>query len=731
MLAFVLALASVAILQRPAAPIETRWAKEVSPTLPHPEYPRPQLVRERWLSLNGKWDLAFASRSAAKPEAWGEKILVPFPVESALSGVMRRVKPDEAVWYRRTFERPRGWTGRTMLHFGAVDWETTVWLNGHELGTHRGGYDPFSYDLTPHLRSGVQELVVRVWDPSDAGTQPRGKQVQDPNGIWYTPTTGIWQSVWIEPVPERAIERLAIDAGDLSGKVKLSVTGKGLPGLRLEAAAAGVKVAGPADQALVLSVANPELWSPDNPHLYDLDVRLLDGTREVDRVRSYFGIRSVGLVKDAAGVTRLGLNGKATFMVGPLDQGFWPDGLYTAPTDEALRYDLEITKRLGFNTVRKHVKVEPARWYRHCDELGLLVWQDMPSGDKYIGGSDPDVARTAESAAQFEQELAAVVDSLRSHPCLVMWVPFNEGWGQFDTARIAELCRTLDPTRLVNSASGWTDRGVGDVHDLHAYPGPAAPDPEAKRASVLGEFGGLGLVEKGHMWKGDGWGYRSMDSREELTVGIVQLMERASGLRAHPGLSAAIYTQTTDVESEINGLMTYDRAVLKVDEVRVRNAVRALLGPVPTVSIVVPTSQREGVSWRYATTDPGAGWEKAGFDDRSWSSGPGGFGTKGTPGAVVRTEWAGPSLWLRRTVEIEEEWGPGAHLLIHHDEDADVYLDGKLLASLSGYTTGYVLIPVTVASPVAPGKHTLAVRCRQTGGGQYIDVGLAVVVPSR
>ncbi|MCO5297924.1 MAG: hypothetical protein M9921_13830 [Fimbriimonadaceae bacterium] len=722
-----LVLTSVAVLQRPTAPIETRWAKDVSPTLPHPEYPRPQLVRDRWLCLNGPWDFAVVARTAPRPDTWNEKILVPFPVESALSGVMRRVKPEEAVWYRRTFEIPTGWTGRKRLHFGASDWETTVWINGHELGTHRGGYDPFTYDLSPHLRPGTQELVVRVWDPSDAGTQPRGKQVQNPNGIWYTPTTGLWQSVWLEPVPEHAIDSLRIDATDLAGSVKLLVDGRGLSGLRLEASAAGVKATGPADAALTLGIPSPKLWTPDNPHLYDVAVRLLDGTKVVDEVRSYFGIRKVGLVKDSTGVTRLGLNGKPLFMVGPLDQGFWPDGLYTAPTDEALRYDLEVTKRLGFNTIRKHVKVEPARWYRHCDELGLLVWQDMPSGDKYIGGNDPDVTRTPESSKQYDAELTAVIDALRNHPCIVMWVPFNEGWGQFDTARVVDLCRKLDPSRLVDSASGWTDRGVGDVHDIHAYPGPASPQPEAKRAAVLGEFGGLGLAEKGHMWKGDGWGYRSMDSRAALDDGIVDLMERLRGLIGYPGLSAAIYTQTTDVESEINGLMSYDRAVLKVDEKRVRSAVRALLGPVPSVSVVVPTSQKSALAWRYTFDDPGPGWADAHFSDAGWKSGPGGFGTQGTPGGLIRTEWNTPSIWLRRTVELEGPWGPGAHLLVHHDEDAEVYLDGRLLASLKGYTTGYTLVPAHTGTLFAPGPHTLAVHCRQTQGGQYIDVGLATV----
>lgn len=730
MLAFTVLLATLAVIQRPTAPIETRWAKDVSPDLPHPEYPRPQMVRERWVNLNGKWEFAITDRDAERPTKWQGTIVVPFPVESALSGVMKTVGPEKALWYRRTYELPRAWNSKTLLHFGASDWETTVWVNGRPLEPHRGGYDAFSYDVTSLQRPGspaTQELVVRVTDPSDAGTQPRGKQVRDPKGIWYTPTTGLWQTVWLEGVPPRFIDRLDIDATDLKGAVRITAKGENLGGLRIEAAAGGAKATGPADGTLTLAIANPKLWSPENPHLYDLDVRLLEGGREIDRVRSYFGVRSVGLVQDAAGITRIALNGKPTFMVGPLDQGFWPDGLYTAPTDAALRYDLEVTQRLGFNLIRKHVKVEPARWYRHCDELGILVWQDMPSGDKYIGGNDPDVERSQESASQYEREWSAIVRSLRNHPCVVAWVPFNEGWGQFDTARIVDFTRKLDPTRLIDSASGWTDRGVGDMHDIHAYPGPAAPSPEAQRASVLGEFGGLGFLVKGHTWKGDGWGYRSMDSADALNEGIVELLERTAGLRAYPGLSAAVYTQTTDVESEINGLMTYDRAVLKVDEAKVRKAVLALRGPVPAVTIVEPTSQSQGRPWHFTLKDPGAGWEKPSFAAAGWDAGPGGFGTQGTPGAMVRTEWNTADIWLRRTIELKRAWGSGAHLLVHHDEDAEVYLDGVRIASLKGYTTGYVLVPVALAKPIPPGEHVLAVHCRQTSGGQYIDVGLATM----
>ncbi len=722
LLATALVVASLAVWQRPMAPVETRWAKDVSPDNPHPEYPRPQMERSKWLSLNGKWDLAIVPRANPKPQSWSKSIVVPFPIESALSGVMEPVSPEQAAWYRRSISVPSEWKGRTLLHFGAVDWETTVWLNGHELGTHRGGYDPFSFDITPHLQAGKQELVVRVWDPTDTGTQPRGKQVGKPSGIWYTPTTGIWQSVWIEPVPERSIGRVRIDASNLRGIVKVRAEGKGLDGLRLEATVGEARADAAATSTVSVQVPNPKLWSPESPKLYPVVVRLMDGQREVDKVTTSIGIRSVSVVKDGAGITRLALNGKPYFMVGPLDQGFWPDGLYAAPTDEALRYDVEMTKRLGFNMIRKHVKIEPARWYKHCDELGILVWQDMPSGDKYIGGADPDVDRTQESASQFEAELLGLMRLLESQTSVVAWVPFNEGWGQYDTARIAMMIRRLDPTRLVNSVSGWTDRGVGDMHDIHVYPGPGSPDPEPKRAAVLGEFGGLGLLVKGHTWKGDGWGYRSMASRSELDDTLVALIERTNHLRAYPGLSAAVYTQTTDVEVEINGLMTYDRAILKVDEKRLKRAVQALAGPVPTVDVLVPTSQTERQSWAYTTSKPVDGWEAASFDDSAWKKGPGGFGTAGTPGAVIGTVWSTGDIWIRRTFRLDREES-GLHLIVHHDEDAEFYIDGKLIASLRGYTSGYEFAPIP--QKLAAGTHTFAVHCHQTTGGQFIDVGIA------
>jgi beta-galactosidase/beta-glucuronidase len=555
-------------------PLMTKWAGDVIAEAPHPEYPRPQMTRKQWISLNGLWDLAITGREASRPSSFAAQILVPFPVESALSGVMRRVTENDRLWYRRTFVIPKAWLGRRVLvNFGAVDFESVVYVNGREIGQHRGGYDAFSFDITDAIRTGREnEILVAVWDPTDAGTQPRGKQVLKPHGIWYTPTSGIWQTVWLEPVAAAHIQSIEITP-DLDGQ-KVSVkaaTTVGLGGFSIEAAAydtfgkiadRSAAVGFPVD----LPIKSPKLWSPESPHLYRLVVSLKLGGKTIDRVGSYFGMRKISLGRDENGFQRILLNNKPYFQFGPLDQGFWPDGLYTAPTDEALKYDIEMTKQFGFNMARKHVKIESARWYYWCDRLGLLVWQDMPSGDKHIGRKDPDIKRTPESAAQFERELAALVKGLYNHPSIVMWVPFNEGWGQYDTARITDLVKQMDGTRLVNNTSGWTDRGAGDVSDMHEYPGPASPEPEKKRAVVLGEFGGLGIPLKGHTWQDEkNWGYRGYTNAAALTEAYIQLVTKLYPLIREKGLSAAVYTQTTDVEIEVNGLMTYDREVLKLD----------------------------------------------------------------------------------------------------------------------------------------------------------------------
>jgi len=717
-------------------PLMTRWAQQVSPDNAHREYPRPQMVRKDWLNLNGLWEYAIRPKDAPKPDKFDGNILVPFAAESALSGVGKAVGEGNRLWYRRMFEIPKEWKGKKiLLHFGAVDWEATVYVNGKEIKTHRGGYDAFTFDITDALnKTGSQEIILSVWDPTDAGTQPRGKQVRKPHSIWYTAVTGIWQTVWLEPVPDAHIQSLKISSDIDDEAVNVTaICSDAATGYTFEVESWFPEAKGKArvGQEITFTIKSPKLWSPDRPFLYDLKVILRDKQgKKVDVVSSYFGMRKISLGKDKDGITRLLLNNKPLFQYGPLDQGWWPDGLYTAPSDKALRYDIETLKQLGCNMMRKHVKVEPDRLYYWCDKLGLLVWQDMPSGDRFIGGNDPDIVRTEESANQFELELSRVINALRNHPCIIMWVPFNEGWGQFDTPRIVDLIKKLDPTRLVDCASGWTDRGVGDVHDIHSYPGPGAPPVEEKRAIVLGEFGGLGLPVKDHTWQDEGsWGYRRFNNSDELTTAYVALLDNLRPLIA-AGLSAAVYTQTTDVEIEINGFMTYDRAMVKMDEDKMTAANKRLYLPPPITRTIVPISQWEGQPWRYTTTKPADGWEQDNFNDSSWQKGEGGFGTKGTPGAVVRTEWNTSDIWLRRTFELKHKKFEQLRLLIHHDEDAEVYINGEPITTLEGFTTNYAQSAISKKAKDAlkVGLNCLAVHCHQTSGGQYIDAGIVEVI---
>ena len=556
------------------SPLLTKWASGITPENVWQEYPRPQIVREKWLNLNGLWDYAIRPKAEGIPSQYDGKILVPFCVESALSGVGKTVGEQNNLWYHRTFEIPASWTEQRMiLRFEAVDWEMKVWVNGKSAGSHLGGYDRAVFDITPFLnKTGVQELVVSVWDPSDSGTQPRGKQVQKPHGIWYTSVTGIWQTVWIEPLQKQNIElfRILPLADKDSISIKLTVVNENRA-LRFEARVYDgeklVTQGGTSSlKALWLSIPNAKKWSPDSPFLYDVILTLYnqDGIR-VDSLKTYFGMRKISLGQDSEGITQIMLNDKFVFQLGLLDQGWWPDGLYTAPSDEALRYDIEMTKKMGFNLARKHVKVESDRWYYWADKLGLLVWQDMPSGDGFIKPDEPDFVRTQTSQMQYTLEFEELIREKFNHPSIVVWIPFNEGWGQYAAVKVGEYIKFYDPSRLVNVASGWADRQSGDIYDIHAYPGPAMPDPEKNRAVALGEFGGLGLPVKDHTWQTkNNWGYRNISSESELEKAYTDLISQLMKFKKD-GLSAAIYTQTTDVEGEINGLMTYDRKVSKIE----------------------------------------------------------------------------------------------------------------------------------------------------------------------
>lgn len=564
--------------------IKTDWAEKIDVNNVLPEYPRPIMERSEWQNLNGLWDYSIVTANQQKPQQFDGKILVPFAVESSLSGVGKRVGAENEIWYEREFTVPSSWKNKSIiLHFGAVDWKTDVWVNDVKVGSHTGGFTPFSFDITPALQKGNNTLTVKVWDPTDKGYQPRGKQVNNPEGIWYTPVSGIWQTVWLEPVPEKYIQSVKTTPDIDRNMLTLSVAAKNLSDAdRIEVVVSenGKQVAkGVSINGLPVEISMPndvKLWSPDSPFLYDMQVSLISNGKAVDKVNSYAAMRKYSTHRDSNGIVRLQLNNKDLFQFGPLDQGWWPDGLYTAPTDEALVYDIQKTKDFGFNMIRKHIKVEPARWYTWCDKLGIIVWQDMPSGDRnpewqnrqYFTGTE--VKRSAESEANYRKEWKEIIDCLYSYPCIGTWVPFNEAWGQFKTPEIAEWTKAYDPTRLVNPASGGNHYTCGDMLDLHNYPGPEMYLYDAQRANVLGEYGGIGMVVKGHIWEPDrNWGYVQFNSSDEVLKEYAKFAKQLKQLIKN-GFSAAVYTQTTDVEIEVNGLMTYDRKVIKVDEQKLR-----------------------------------------------------------------------------------------------------------------------------------------------------------------
>lgn len=571
--------------------IVSPWAEQVDPKAPLPEYPRPHLVRTgNWKNLNGIWDYAIVRKDQAQPVNYDGNILVPFAVESALSGVAKIVGKDNVLWYRNIIAVPSAMKGKDiLLHFGAVDWQAEVFVNGQSVGKHEGGFDSFTFNITTFLKKGAQqEIKVRVWDPTDEGPQPRGKQVRKPEGIWYTPVTGIWQTVWLEAVPKSHIVTTKhtpdIDKHTITitALVENIIEGDQVNvEVRDGNTVVGVKQMDPSEIG-VITLKDEKLWSPESPFLYDLSISLLRGGKVIDVVKSYFAMRKSSMAADAQGIQRMRLNNKFIFQYGPLDQGWWPDGLYTAPTEEALKFDIIKTKEMGFNMIRKHIKVEPARWYYECDKLGMLVWQDMPSGDLgnhwepnlgTMGGTDKD--RTSEYEEMYRKEWNKIMSDLHNFPCIIVWTPFNEAWGQFKTKEIAEWTKEKDPSRLVNSASGGNHVITGDLVDLHHYPNPKMPRPDLfgpTHAIVLGEYGGLGLVVPGHNWtEKNNWGYQTFKNPDELFDKYTSFLKEMEEL-IKKGLSAAVYTQTTDVEQETNGLLTYDRKVIKVPVEKLRDA---------------------------------------------------------------------------------------------------------------------------------------------------------------
>ena len=564
--------------------IKTKWGKNLDPKKVWQEYPRPQLERKQWLNLNGIWSYSITDVNSQKPDNFDGEILVPFSIESSLSGVMKSLNEKQILWYYKEFEIPDNWKDKNIIiHFNAVDWICELYINDNKIGEHSSGYSEFSFDITKNIKEGKNKILLKVFDPSDKGYQAVGKQTLNPNVIWYTSISGIWQTVWLEPVNEIYIQKLEInndyDKKEIKINVKLNLDVK----LPLEVSLLFkddelMKLKGSSNSEIVFNIPDKHFhpWSPNEPNIYSFNINIFDNNQKIiDSIVSYTTLRKVEQKKDKNGIYRIYLNNKPLFNMGTLDQGYWPDGLYTPPSEEAMIYDINKLKELGFNTIRKHIKIEPYRYYYYCDKIGMLVWQDMPSGDRQNNkweflklNAGDDVNRSEESKNNYYKEWSEIIDNLKFFQCIIVWIPFNEGWGQFDTEKVVEFTKKQDSTRLINAASGGNHRICGNFLDLHSYPHPAQYLKVDNLINILGEFGGLALDIKGHTWKEDNWGYKTCKSKEEVTEKYEEYINLL--INSFKSFSAAIYTQTTDVEIEINGLITYDRAEIKVIEKRIK-----------------------------------------------------------------------------------------------------------------------------------------------------------------
>ena len=748
--------AQAAKWERKQAALMTTWGENIDPEQTWQEYPRPQLVRQDWMNLNGVWEY-FRRDNTIKLDAetstsrFTKHILVPFGVESALSGIMHTdlgTTANSTLMYRRTFTLTDAFKDkRTLLHFGAVDWRCAVYVNRTLVGQHDGGSDPFTFDITNCLKAdGEQEIQVAVYDPSSRGGQPTGKQTTSPGSIWYTSCSGIWQTVWLEPVNDCHIERYEVVPDAATGSARIRVIASdptckfylvARDGEEIVATTEKTKVG----QEVTVTIPNAKLWSPDSPFLYNLDIYLCrDNCEECDRARGYFGLRtlSMGMVD---GHPAFLLNGKPLFMYGPLDQGWWPDGLLTPPSYEAMIYDLQTIKSLGMNMVRKHIKVENDLWYEWCDRNGLVVWQDMPSG-----GDSGNLGTKEEIHQNFYEECERIVTALKQHPSICVWVPYNEGWGQDagsgagHTKRGFMVVRNADADtgRLMNAASGWHDFEIGDITDAHSYPSPSGTgNPGNKRVNVCGEFGGITYLIDGHLWGGNDQVYTSVDNSEDYTDRFIQYTSALQGLQLDKGLWAGVYTQITDVEKEVNGILTYDRKVLKVNQEQlaaIRESIERTINQRVSgaKSVVKAGDNATDIQWQYTTTKPAEGWEQPEFDDSAWKTGAAGFGEISQPAARVRTKWTTSDIWIRRTFQLtglSAEDLPNLCLRLFYDEDSEVYINGVLAMSITGYNTSYQLFGISESARRTlklDGDNVIAIHTHQTNGGQYIDAGFSV-----